>query len=58
MAPLVPGNKALISESGINTRQDIETLMKAGVHAFLIGEALMSASDPGFMLKALSGRRD
>jgi indole-3-glycerol phosphate synthase len=45
----------LISESGIRSRKDIETLNKAGIHAFLIGEALMLASDPGRKLRELAG---
>ncbi|MCG6535983.1 MAG: indole-3-glycerol phosphate synthase TrpC [Syntrophales bacterium LBB04] len=58
LAPLVPKNKTLISESGIYNRQDIERLMNADIHAFLVGEALMSASDPGLMLRKLAGRRE
>lgn len=56
LVPFIPPNKTVVSESGINAREDIETLMKAGVHAFLIGEALMRASDPGSKLKELLGR--
>ena len=56
LLPSVPPGKIVISESGINRRDDIETLMKAGVHAFLIGEALMLAPDPGLKLRELSGR--
>ena len=55
LAPLVPAGKTLISESGIRSRKDIETLKKAGIHAFLIGEALMLASDPGRKLRELAG---
>jgi indole-3-glycerol phosphate synthase len=58
LAPLVPRGKTIISESGIHSRQEIEILMKKGVRAFLIGEALMSASDPGFLLRKLSGKGD
>lgn len=49
----VPADKILISESGIRNRKDIETLLKAGVHAFLIGEALVTADDPGQKLRGL-----
>ncbi len=55
LLPYVPAGKTLISESGISTRGDIEILMKAGVHAFLVGEALMLAPDPGRKLLELSG---
>ncbi|MFA4915960.1 MAG: indole-3-glycerol phosphate synthase TrpC [Syntrophales bacterium] len=47
----VPENKIVISESGIHLREDIENLMRAGIHCFLIGEALMRASDMGAKLR-------
>src|SRR3972149_6293929 len=55
LAPLVPAGKTLVSESGIHSRKDIETLKKAGIRAFLIGEALMLAPDPGRKLMELAG---
>jgi len=56
LAPYIPGSKIVVSESGINTREDIETLMKAGIHSFLIGEALMRAEDIGGKLRELLDR--
>jgi indole-3-glycerol phosphate synthase len=53
LLPLVPAGKTVISESGIQTRKDVETLMQAGIHIFLIGEALMLAPDPGRKLREL-----
>lgn len=53
LIPSVPDNRIVVSESGINTREDIETLMKAGIHSFLIGEALMRAEDIGGKLREL-----
>jgi len=47
LLPLLPQGKVIVSESGINHRSDIELLQNAGVHAFLIGEALMRESDIG-----------
>ena len=55
IAPDIPADKIVISESGIHTRRDIETLLKTGIHAFLIGEALMSSDDIGKKLKELLG---
>lgn len=55
LIPSIPGNRIVVSESGINTREDIETLMKAGIHSFLVGEALMRAEDIGQKLGELSG---
>ncbi|HJX31802.1 MAG TPA: indole-3-glycerol phosphate synthase TrpC [Thermodesulfobacteriota bacterium] len=51
----IPAGKVVVSESGINTRSQIEILEKAGVHAFLIGEALMKEKDPGKKLRELKG---
>ena len=56
LAPLVPADRIIVSESGIRTRQDIETLMKSGIHAFLIGETLMQSADMGQKLRELLGK--
>jgi indole-3-glycerol phosphate synthase len=53
LAPCIRGNRIVVSESGINTREDIEALMKAGIHSFLVGEALMGAGDIGAKLREL-----
>jgi len=55
LAPLIPKGKIVVTESGIATRKDIELLMQAGVHCFLIGEALMQADDIGKKLRELLG---
>ncbi|MCX5846276.1 MAG: indole-3-glycerol phosphate synthase TrpC [Deltaproteobacteria bacterium] len=55
IAQHIPADKVIISESGINTREDIEMLMKAGIHAFLIGESLMCSQNIGLKLKELRG---
>ena len=55
LVPLIPQGKIVVAESGISTRKDIELLMKAGVHCFLIGEALMQADDIGGKLRELLG---
>jgi indole-3-glycerol phosphate synthase len=56
IAPHIPADKIIISESGINMRNDIETLMKAGIHAFLIGETLMRSENIGKKLSELLGK--
>ncbi|WP_058833845.1 indole-3-glycerol phosphate synthase TrpC [Luteimonas abyssi] len=48
-----PGGRALVAESGIHARADVERLRAGGVHAFLVGEAFMRAEDPGQALRAL-----
>ena len=49
----VPEDRLLVTESGIQTQQDVQQLRAAGVHAFLVGEAFMRAPDPGLALAKL-----
>ena len=53
LAPLAPSNAILVGESGINSGEDIRRLRWAGFNAFLIGEHLMRADDPGGALRRL-----
>jgi indole-3-glycerol phosphate synthase len=50
---LVPADRILVTESGIQTRGDVLRLGAAGISAFLVGEAFMRASEPGEALAAL-----
>lgn len=52
LLPRMPGDRIVVSESGIHTVQDVARLRAAGVNAFLVGEAFMRAEDPG---RALAG---
>lgn len=56
LVPYLPSGVLVVSESGIDTTDDIARLERAGVHCFLIGEALMRAADPGARLSALLAR--
>jgi len=47
----IPHNVVVVSESGISNKDHIVKLKAAGVHAFLIGESLMKADDPGEKLQ-------
>ncbi|KTD30811.1 indole-3-glycerol phosphate synthase [Legionella moravica] len=49
----VPSDKLIISESGINTRNDIKLMQSHGINTFLIGESLMRAQNIGKALKGL-----
>ena len=49
----VPANRLLVTESGIQTREDMLRLRQAGVQAFLVGEAFMRAPEPGLALANL-----
>lgn len=51
LGPVIPDGVVAVAESGIRDREDLRTLGEAGFSAFLIGERLMGAPDPG---KALS----
>lgn len=53
LARLAPEGVLLVSESGINTHDDIDKLREAGYQAFLIGERFMRADDPGEALTRL-----
>ncbi len=57
LASDIPEGRIIISESGVNTREDIDILMKAGIRCFLIGETLMRADDIGRKLKELLGTK-
>lgn len=45
MCELVADSRVLVSESGINSAQDIHKLAGAGVRAVLVGESLMRSGD-------------
>jgi indole-3-glycerol phosphate synthase len=49
----IPTGKTVVAESAIKNRTDIEYLMEAGIHAFLIGEGLVTAPDIGRKLRSL-----
>jgi indole-3-glycerol phosphate synthase len=53
LLPLIPPEVVVVSESGIETAADITRLRDKGVRAFLIGESLMRAPDPGVKLREL-----
>lgn len=55
LKPLVPEDKIIITESGINTRNDVLLMQQHGINTFLIGESLMRADDIGSALKELIG---
>jgi indole-3-glycerol phosphate synthase len=46
LAPLIPDDVVVVSESGIGERQDVQRVTRAGARAVLVGSALMRAGDP------------
>ncbi len=53
LRPLIPQDRIVVSESGINNRADVEKLRKWGVDAVLVGESLMSATSIVTKMKEL-----
>ncbi|TFI57455.1 bifunctional indole-3-glycerol-phosphate synthase TrpC/phosphoribosylanthranilate isomerase TrpF [Sphingomonas parva] len=53
LAPLVPSDRILVAESGIESRADVERLA-AHADAFLVGSSLMGAPDPALAARALT----
>jgi indole-3-glycerol phosphate synthase len=43
----IPQNILKVAESGIHTSEDVSYLKILGVDAMLIGEAIVTATDPG-----------
>jgi len=56
MRPLIPIDRLVVAESGINGASDVRRLRAAGVDAVLVGETLMRAPDPAKALRELLGK--
>jgi len=57
LLPRIPGDRIVITESGILKPQDVALMRANGVNCFLVGEAFMRASDPGVELARLFGNQ-
>jgi indole-3-glycerol phosphate synthase len=55
LADEIPADRIRVAESGIHGRDDVIKLHNAGFDAFLIGEHLVRAEDPGCALRQLLG---
>ena len=51
----VPAGKTVVSESGYESREQLDELERIGVDAVLIGEALMRSGDPEAAVRDLTG---
>lgn len=49
----IPGDRIVITESGIFTREDVALMQSRNVHAFLVGEAFMRKPEPGAELASV-----
>ena len=45
LIPLIPNNKIIVAESGINDHETVVELSKVGADAFLVGEHFMRQED-------------
>ncbi|MGR3291855.1 MAG: indole-3-glycerol phosphate synthase TrpC [Paracoccaceae bacterium] len=57
LAKLAPAEKTLVSESGLNSPQDLADLARFGARIFLIGESLMRQSDVASATRAILSNR-
>lgn len=57
LLPSIPGDRIVITESGILAPQDVTLMRDHNVHVFLVGEAFMRADDPGEALASLFAAR-
>ena len=55
LAPKVPSELAVISESGVRSRDQVEKLESIGVKGILVGESLVTAKNPGEVIRSLKG---
>jgi len=53
LLPRIPGDRIVVTESGILAPADVARMRRANVNAFLVGEAFMRAPDPGSELARL-----
>jgi indole-3-glycerol phosphate synthase len=57
LAPRIPSDRIIVSESGIKTRGHVQQLLEMGIHAMLIGESLIRADDVRTKIQELLGVR-
>ncbi len=58
LVPKLPEKAFKVAESGLSNAADIRRLLTAGFDAFLVGESLLLADDPGAQLRALLASRE
>ena len=53
LCKLVPDEVLVISESGVHSRHDVQRAVNAGVNGILVGESIVTATDPIAQIKSL-----
>jgi len=56
LAPKIPPDRVVVTESGLNTPADLARLSRIGISTFLIGESLMRQTDVTAATRALLAR--
>jgi indole-3-glycerol phosphate synthase len=56
LAPMVPRERIIVAESGLNSPDDLARLAQAGISTFLVGESLMRQDDVTVATRALLAR--
>jgi indole-3-glycerol phosphate synthase len=54
LRPMIPAGRLIVAESGMSSAEDVAPLKQIGVNAILVGEAVMTAPDPGAKVRELA----
>ncbi|MEE4145506.1 MAG: indole-3-glycerol phosphate synthase TrpC [Halieaceae bacterium] len=53
LLPYIPGDRLVVTESGIHTTEDVALMRNHKVYGFLVGEVFMRAPEPGEKLREM-----